>query len=97
MDVLTDFFRCSQMMIKMIPIESTPEYENLIRKGFILKSVDHEQGMEDVNEQVAEISIEEISESEFSIPADYTELSFTDYFRAQMLEDEGSDMYEDEY
>ena len=97
MEILTDFFRCSQMMTMIVPVESTTEYENFIKKGFILKSVEYQNDMEDINEHITEISIEDIPTDEFIVPADYTQLSFSEYFRTQMEEDESFDVNEDQY
>ncbi|UCF64449.1 MAG: hypothetical protein JSW33_01070 [bacterium] len=95
--MLTNFYKCSQMMTKLVPVESTPEYENLLNKGIILKSVEFQDDLEDIAEHITEISIQDIPDEEFTVPADYMELSFSEYFRAQMQEDESSDFDEDQY
>jgi hypothetical protein len=83
--MLSEFQKCSKMMeFGKPPVELSAEYVKLMEKGLTLKSVEYDNGYENIATSTANIEIKNIPDSEFQIPSGYKEMSFTEYFRSQM-------------
>lgn len=87
--MLSEFQTCSKMMdFGTPPVELSPEYVKLMETGLTLKSVEFEDGMETRIINTVSLEIKDIADSEFQVPSDYQEMSFTEYFSSQMEDDE---------
>jgi hypothetical protein len=84
-EMLSEFEKCSKIMdFGAPPVELSPDYIKLLEKGLTLKSVGYEEGIENTTTNTVSVEIKDIPDSEFEVPAGYTEMSFTDYFSSEM-------------
>jgi len=89
-EMLSEFQKCVKIMdFGAPPVEFSAEYVKLMKKGLTLKSIHHEDGMEKTTVNTVRIEVKDIPDSEFTVPAGYEEMSFSEYFDVQMSGDEG--------
>ncbi len=82
--LFSEFFKCSKIMEMIVPVEGSPEYSKLLEKGFTLKSIRYENGEQNIETNITDLLLKDISSTEFQPPAGYQELSFTEFFSSQM-------------
>ncbi len=64
--------------------EDSPDYEALVRKGWVMRSVRHDPMVGGTIEtEVDSLERRDIPEAEFQPPAEYQRISFVDFLRAQ--------------
>lgn len=87
--MLSEFQKCSKIMdFGAPPVELSPEYVKLMEKGLTLKSIEFEDGVENIIINTISLEIKDIADAEFQVPAGYQEMSFGEYFSSQMESDE---------
>ncbi len=83
--MLSEFQKCSKIMnIGTPPVELSSDYIKLMEKGLTLKSIEYEEGTENITTNTVSIEKKDIPDSEFQIPSGYKEMSFTEFFGSQM-------------
>lgn len=82
--LFSEFFKCSKIMEMVVPVEGSPEYAKLLEKGFTLKSIKYENGDQNIETNITDLLLKDISTEEFQPPAGYKELSFSEFFSLQM-------------
>jgi len=74
-DVMIRFMACASQMMGGNSVESDPEYKKMLKSGWMLKSIEHEEGYAEIIVEVRSIEQRDISSSEFEIPSGYTRMS----------------------
>ncbi len=83
--MLSEFQKCSKIMnIGTPPVELSSDYLKLMEKGLTLKSIEYEEGNENITTNTVSLEKKDIPDSEFQIPPGYKEMSFTEFFGSQM-------------
>lgn len=87
--MLSEFQKCSKIMnIGTPPVELSSDYIKLMEKGLTLKSIEYEEGTENITTNTVSLEKKDIPDSEFQVPSGYKEMSFTEFFASQMSVDE---------
>jgi hypothetical protein len=68
--------------------QSTKPYKDLESKGLVMKKVNHEFGMGEIETEVVSVDMGNIDPSEFEPPEGYESLTFIEYMNAQMDREE---------
>jgi len=71
---LARFEACASRMMGGDTVEASPEYMELMQSGWLLKSVEHGEGVAEVMLEVSRIEERSIPGSEFEVPAGYEEV-----------------------
>ena len=88
-DMFSEFVKCNKSMnFGSPPVEASDDYVDLMKKGLTLKSVQYEDGEEDNITSTLSIETLDIPDSEFQIPAGFTEVSIIDFFTLDMEDTE---------
>ncbi|MCF8086119.1 MAG: DUF4412 domain-containing protein [Desulfohalobiaceae bacterium] len=79
-DAMIRFQACASQMMGGNSVESDPKYKRMLQSGWMLKSIEHEDGYAEVIVEVQRIEQKSIPSSEFEIPAGYTRMSLGQLF-----------------
>lgn len=83
MEALARFSGCASRMMGGETVESSAEYKRLMQSGWVLKSIEHDNGYSEVMVEVKAIDEKSIPDTEFEIPAGYEETSLDRLFGMQ--------------
>jgi len=70
-EALVRFQACASQMMGGNTVEATQDYKELMTSGWLLKSIEYEEGYSDVMVDVSRIEARSIPDSEFEIPSGY--------------------------
>ena len=71
MEAISRFEACAAKMMGGQAVEASPDYKNLMKSGWLLKSVSMEYGTPETIVDVVRIEEKQFPASEFKVPAGY--------------------------
>jgi hypothetical protein len=83
METLIRFQVCSSGIMCGNSVVSSPEYQSMLRFGWMLRSVEHANGSPEVMVDVRAIEAKPLANSAFEVPASYSRMSLGRLFRVE--------------
>ena len=88
--LMQKFSKCASASLNMMETlpENDPEYQKLIEKGFIVKSVSYKNGSHDASTDMMNLEKTTVPDSVFTVPSSYKKLDLAELLKSQMNMDE---------